>query len=365
MTPRQEPGPERVAPNLSLRDWLVVLLLITALCAAIPLIPFRSERPDIDRDYRIPFNKSNHYDLYHRFTTLAAAQFPTLLVGDSVVWGQFADRHETLSHYLNDRTAQPRYVNAGVDGMHPIALEQLLEHHATAIQKKDVVLQMNPLWLMIPKGRLPRELADPLQNRPGLVPRLAASPNGTYQEAIEAALARALDGSPIDRWIERVADSRVDFLDWTVDHPYESPVNAMSAGLPASDDTYAVKKIPWKGTESAKLDYGWPILRQHPQWKAFERILGLLQARQNRILVLLGPMNEHMMKPTMLEGYLRLKKEIEERVVARGIACVAAPKLDSTHYSDICHPLAAGYKELAKELLRSHSAWLLDSTQSR
>jgi len=249
----------------------------------------------------------------------SAAQFPTILVGDSVVWGQFADRDETLSHYLNFLTAQPRFVNAGLDGMHPIALAELVEHHASALQKKDVVLQMNPLWLMIPKGPVPRELSDPLQNRPGLVPRLAAGTNGTYQEKIEAAVARVLDGSPIDWWIDRIADTRADFLDWSMDHPYESPAMAMSAGLPASEDTYPVKKRPWKGTESAKLDYGWPVLHQHPQWKAFLRILNLLESRQNRILVLLGPMNEKMMKPAMLEGYLRLKKEIEEQIVSRGI----------------------------------------------
>ncbi len=359
-----ESGPDRVAPNLSLRDWLVVILLTTGLCAVVPLIPFRPRRPIIEWDYRIPFSKSNHYDLYHRFTTLSASQFPTILVGDSVVWGQFADRDETLSHYLNVLEKQRRCANAGLDGMHPVALAQLLEHHAPAIHQKDVLLQMNPLWLMIPKGPVPRELTDSLLNRPGLVPRLAAGVNGTYQQRIEAMVARSLEDTPIDWCLERIADTKMDFLDWSLDHPYESPLEAISSGLSKSEDTYPVRKMPWNGTESAKLNYGWPVLAEHPQWKAFERILDLLESRQNRILVLLGPMNEHMMKRDMLEGYLRLKKEIEGKILARGIPCVSPPPLHSDQYSDICHPLAGGYSDLARELLKSQSAWFLGGSQN-
>jgi hypothetical protein len=59
--------------------------------------------------------------------------------------------------------------------MHPVALAQLLEYHAPAIQKKDVLLQMNPLVADGPSGGRPQELSDPLLNRPGLVPRLAAA----------------------------------------------------------------------------------------------------------------------------------------------------------------------------------------------
>jgi len=357
MSATQGPEQERIAINLSLREWLVVLLLVTALAAVMPRIPFRPRTPEVDRDYRMPYALSSRYDLYRRFTNLSAAQYPTILVGDSVVWGQTSHRDETLAHHLNELTKQRRYINAGLDGMHPIALAQLLEHHAPAIQKKDVILQFNPLWLMVtsPDQKLPE---NPLLNRPGLVPRLAVGANGTIQQRLEAAVARLFHGLPLERWEDQLAEARMDFLAWSLDHPYESPLKAISSGLPPSEDSYTVRMLPWSGTEKAKLDARWPDLEKHGQWQAFERVIELLQARQNRVLVLLGPMNEHMMSAPMRDGYVALKRRIQEKVEARNI-------LQSNRYTDICHPLGAGYEELARELLRSQSTWLLGSPQSR
>ncbi len=364
MSATQGPEQERIAIKLSLREWLVALLLVTALAAVMPSIPFRPRTPVVDRDYRIPYALSSRYDLYRRFTNLSSTQFPTILVGDSVVWGQFSRRDGTLSHYLNELTKQRRYINAGLDGMHPIALAQLLEHHAPAIQKKDVILQFNPLWLMVttPDQKLPD---DPLQNRPGLVPRLAVGANGTLQQRVEAAVARLFHGLPFEQWADQLAETRMDFLAWSLDHPYESPLKAISSGLPPSEDLSTVRMLPWDGSEKAKLDAHWPDLEKHGQWQAFERVLELLQARQNRVLVLLGPMNEHMMSAPMRDGYLALKRRIQDKVESRNILCFAASPLQSDHYTDICHPLGAGYEELARELLRSQSPWLLGSPQSR
>jgi len=39
-----------------------------------------------DADYRMPHELSNDYWLFERFAGLAAAQYDTLLLGDSVVW---------------------------------------------------------------------------------------------------------------------------------------------------------------------------------------------------------------------------------------------------------------------------------------
>jgi hypothetical protein len=95
----REPGPaDRIAsrePDAA-RVARVILLITGSLCAVIPMIPFRPRTPIVDRDYRIPYAMSIQYDLYRRFTDALRAQFPTMLVGDSVVWGQFADRDETL-----------------------------------------------------------------------------------------------------------------------------------------------------------------------------------------------------------------------------------------------------------------------------
>lgn len=355
-------GEERIALKLSLREWLVVGLLALALLAVIPSIPFRPRVPVVDRDYRIPYALSTRYAIYHRFTTLAAAQFPSILVGDSVVWGQTARNNQTLSHHLNELTKQPRFANAGLDGMHPLALVELIEHHAPAIERKDVILQFDPLWLL-DDGSLVDTGGGGMKNHPGLMPRLAASFGGTMKEALATTGARLLRNSPLKDWSDRLADARLDFLAWSLDHPYENPGRAITATLPPSEDSHPLRLTPWNATPMVPLEGTWGDPEDHPQWKAFERLLTLLQTRNNRVFVLVGPMNEHMMSPALRNSYATVKSTIESKLKALKTPYLLASLLPSEHYQDICHPLGAGYEELARELLRTHSAWLLGLDQ--
>lgn len=349
---------EKIALKLSLRGLLITALLVTALVGIWPSIRVRTGVPGVERDYRIPYALSTRYQIYRRLTELSAAQFPTIVVGDSVVWGQTARRNDTLTHHLNELTRQPRFANAGLDGMHPIALAELLEHHAPAIQRKDVLLHFDPLWLMIdpaePGG------AATLINMPGLVPRLAAGLSTALKQRLASGAAGLVRRSPISAWAERFADARLDFLAWTLDHPYANPSEAIAATLPPSEDSHPLKLSPWSGIESAKLDCRWPALEQdHPQWSAFERILSLLAARDNRVLVLVGPMNEEMMSAAMRSGYQQIKQAVRAKLDALGVPSYVAPPLRSEWFSDICHPLGPGYEELARELLKAESARLL------
>lgn len=356
---------ERLALNLGVRDWLVVALLTTALLAVLPNVPFRGRAPKVERDYRIPYALSSRYELYRRTTALFVLQYPTLLIGDSVVWGQCSLRDQTLSHHLNELVKQPRFANAGLDGMHPIVLAELLEHHAPAVQRKDVVVHFDPLWLMSDATPHPKSVEEAKQNRPGLVPRLAGDFTGGLKERLEAAASRAFRGSPLAAWAERIADTRMDFLAWSLDHPYESPLRAISAALPPSEDSSTMRRTAWSGQAASKLDVAWGDLATHAQWLAFERVLEILELRANRILVLIGPMNEHMMSEKMRAGYHEFRAAVERRLAARGTAFYTPPLLATDHFSDICHPTAAGYEELARAMLRERSDWLLRSEGPR
>jgi hypothetical protein len=357
---KSEAAGEFEAPvlNLSLREWLVVALLVCLLLAIAPHIPFRGHVPVVERDYRIPYALSTRYELYRRYTTLSAAQFSTLLVGDSVVWGQCARRHDTLAHHLNELIKQPRFANAGLDGMHPVALAELLTYHAPAIANTHVILQFDPLWLMqegpsSPHGR------TVLFNRPDLTPRLAAHFTGPFKEAASLSWSHLMANSALKDWGERLADARIDFLAWSLDHPYESPLRAISSALPPSEDSHAQRLVPWAQRPEALVLTRFEPLNEDVQWQAFLRIVSLLESRGNDVLVLLGPMNEHMMAPPTLEVYLRLKGEMSESLRARQVRFFVPSVLPSDHYGDICHPLGAGYEELARELLQKESAWML------
>ncbi len=364
MTPGDARNDERLALDLSLREWLVVALLLTLLLAIAPSIPFRPKSPVVERDYRIPYALSRRYELYRRYTTLAAAQFPTLIVGDSVVWGQCAARDQTLSHYLNELTKQPRFANAGLDGMHPVALAELLEYHAPALTGKHILLHFDPLWLIHEDDVSDLNKAK-LFNRPDLVPRLAAHFKGPFKEAVAVSWSHLLRSSPLQGWGERMSDTRVDFLAWSLDHPYESPLKAISATLPPSEDSHHQRLIPWSEHASEHLKGSWGDPDVYPVWTAFERLLSLLQDRGNRILVLLGPMNEHMMAPAMREQYQALKLKLAGKVKAKGVRCFVASLLPSRQYADICHPLKDGYEALARELLQKESVWMLGLDEPR
>jgi hypothetical protein len=351
-------GDERFALRLSLREWLIAVFLITALLAVVPSIPFRPRSPVVERDYRIPYSLSTRYAVYRRFTTLAAAQFPTIIVGDSVIWGQCALHDQTLSHHLNELTKQPRFANAGLDGMHPVALVELIEHHAPGIERKNVILHFDPLWLLSDASD-PKSSSLVLNNRPGLMPRLAAGVSGAMKDAVASAGQYVLRAPLLHGWTERLADARMDFLAWSLDHPYEGPLRAISSTLPPSEDSHPLRLTAWDATPGLEANGTWGDPDTHPQWKAFERLISLLELRGNRVLVLVGPMNEHMMVPATRSAYQSLKTALEFKLTERGVEHYIVPLLRSGHYSDICHPLAAGYEELARDLLRARSAWLL------
>src|SRR5262249_41112483 len=133
--------------RLTGRQWLCVGLF------AVPLFFFASplwksvEKFTPDSDYRVPTDLSEDYWLYERHATQAATRYDTLVLGDSVVWGEYTTRQETLSHYLNELEGRERYANLGLLGGHPLALEGLVAYYAGSVTNKNVLLHCNPLWL--------------------------------------------------------------------------------------------------------------------------------------------------------------------------------------------------------------------------
>jgi hypothetical protein len=364
MSPGTKPHDERPALDLSLREWLGVGLLVTLLIAVAPGIPFRPSSPEVERDYRIPYPLSSRYDLYRRYTTLAASQFPTLLVGDSVIWGQCARRDQTLAHHLNELTKEPRFANAGLDGMHPVALAELLEHHAPGITRTRVLVQFDPLWMILENASIDKQKGT-MFNRPDLIPRLATHFKAPFKDMIAVSWSELLSNSSVQSWGERLSDTRVDFLAWSLDHPYESPLEAISATLPPSEDSPHQRLIPWNRESGVLSNEVWGDPDKNAEWKAFERLLILLRYRGNSILAVLGPMNEHMMAPAMREGYQTLKQKMAGKLQAKGFRTFVPSLLPSKYYGDICHPLGQGYEELARELLKKESSWLLGLDKPR
>src|SRR5271166_6023688 len=88
--------------RLSLREWAAVGVCALIFVLAAPKLWERYEAFQPDPDYRMPYDLSSDYWLYDRYTRAAAQTYEWLAIGDSVVWGQYVRREQTLTHYLNE-----------------------------------------------------------------------------------------------------------------------------------------------------------------------------------------------------------------------------------------------------------------------
>jgi hypothetical protein len=138
--------------------------------------------------------------------------------------------------------------------------------------------------------------------------------------------------------------------EWTLDHPYENPLSRITLRLGPSDDRLE-EPIAWTERGLKRADIPWVDLPGSIQWGQFRRAVETLRARGNRLLVVVGPFNEHLLQERSLERYLALKAGIVDWLKSQGVAHVVASVLPSDAYADASHPLDRGYALWARELL--------------
>src|SRR5215469_9574823 len=90
--------------RLSARQWLAVAAIVLTFTALAPRAWRRFERFDTGPDYRIPYALSSDYWLYARRLRQVTNPREVVLLGDSVVWGEYVLPDGTLSHFLNQQT---------------------------------------------------------------------------------------------------------------------------------------------------------------------------------------------------------------------------------------------------------------------
>jgi hypothetical protein len=245
----------------------------------------------------------------------------------------------------------------GVDGIHPVALAGLLRYYGRDISEKNIILHFNPLWISSRKHDLQIEKEFKF-NHPMLVPQFIPNIScykESYSKKISAVLNRYLAFLSWVSHLKIVYFENMDFQTWTLEHPYESPLKAITPDILAADKYNQNERFCGTEENVAKNDIEWIAIETSLQWRFFQRSIEILRKRGNRVFVLVGPFNEHILKGKSIDTYRQIKSEIETWLRQNNVLYYMPVALPSEMYCDASHPLSEGYAELAKRLFENES----------
>ena len=354
--------------RLNARHWAVafgIMLLVTTLT---PSLWKKWERFDTGPDYRIPYALSKDYWLYERRLQRLS---PTHIVvlGDSVVWGEYVLPDGTLSHFLNrEAGATNRFINAGVNGLFPLALEGLVRCYGRPIQHQKVLMHCNVLWMTSPKADLSTDKEESF-NHAALVPQFFPRIPCYRVDASQKLNAIVERNIPFFEWVSHLQNAyfgQQSIPKWTladeggdpVRYPnvYRNPFSQISLAVPSepANDSQrgplSPRHKPWSTNATGTTQFEWVALDRSLQWQAFQRVIEILRERDNDVLVVLGPFNDYLMAEENRPAYRKIQGEIVGWLSQKQIPHVVPGPLPSALYADASHPLTEGYQLLAKRL---------------
>ena len=331
--------------RLSGVHWAITAALVLVVCLGLPALWPRVETFAPGPDYRIPYALSNDYWHYARYCRESAGDDQVLVLGDSVVWGEYVAPQDTLVHHLNAQAGRARFVNLGVNGIHPVAMAGLIEYYGRAVSGQDVLLHYNPLWMSSKRHDLQSEKESRF-NHPKLVPQFWPR-IPCYKESGAKRVGIVTEHYlPFRAWSNHLAVAyfgEMSLTAWAFEHPYRNPLGKVTLALPTPDTALRHEPVPWTEKGIPQANFVWVLPADSFQWYFFQRAVRTLQARGNRLFVLVGPFNEPMLEAESLAVYRGIKEVIEAWLEAQQIPHWVAPPLPSERYADASHPLGEGY----------------------
>ncbi len=371
--PAPPPAPPVFGVNemrLGPREWLATVFLLVLIALLVPRIWTRVERFETGPDYRLPYALSRDYWLYAR--RLAGIEDPraVAVVGDSVVWGEYVQPDGTLSHFLNREAGTTRrFLNAGVNGMFPLALEGLMADYGGALAGRRVIVQCNFLWMSSPKADLSTEKEESF-NHARLVPQFSPRIPCYRADASERLGALVERNVGFLQWaghLESAYFGQKGIVGWTLaddggDPPrypnlFLNPLRQITLVVPQADPRdpergpASPRHRSWTNGGGGKpVEFEWVDPKASLQWPAFQRLVRRLRERGADVFVLVGPFNEHMVGAGGRERFGRLKDAAAAWLTDESIPHAVPAPLPSELYADASHPLTEGYALLAKGL---------------
>jgi hypothetical protein len=355
--------------RLTARQWAATFFIFGLVLLLTPRLWERIERFNTGPDYRIPYQLSKDYWLYGQRLRQVPGREHVLVLGDSVVWGEYVAPDGTLSHFLDhEARATNRFVNLGLNGLFPLAQEGLVNYYGKAIRRQKVIVQCNVLWMTSPKADLSSDKEEAF-NHSRLVPQF--SPwipcyRADANERLSAVIQREVG---FLQWVGHLQNAyfgQKSIPSWTLEddggnpprypNVYKNPLAQVSLAVPSApqDDPQRGPRSPrhkaWSTDGESTTRFEWVDLGSSLQWRAFQRVLATLKDRGNDVLVVLGPFNEHMLSEDNRPAYRKIRDGIVAWLGQRQIPAVVPETLPSELYADASHPLTEGYELLAKRI---------------
>lgn len=334
----------------TLRHWAVALGVVVVLLAGLPRLGRLIDQAPADPDYRVPHELSEDYWYFAQRVRASAGQDIIPVVGDSMIWGEYVPADETLSHHLSERSTTHRFANLGLSGVHPVALTGLVRNFAGAIKNQQVLVHFNPLWMSSPRQDL-QETKEFHFNHAQLVPQFIPK-IPCYKDPVSVRIRNVLDSTFDHRaWAAHLVTTRFDSMDlssWTIENPYAVWMPERMPLAEGNGPQHDPK--PWTERGMVKQDFPWVTFDTSLQWELFEEMLGVLKARGNKVFVLVGPFNEHLLEDESRTKYAQVKKEIEAWLRKESVPSYVFEPLPSELYADASHPVSEGYAALADQL---------------
>ena len=348
--------------RLTTSQWLVAIGLVLVTFAVLPHAWKQFEPFEPSPDYRIPFALSDDYWHYQRWMDQLTDEHRVPLIGDSAIWGEYVTPDETLSQFMNRQLGTEQFANAGLNGSHPLALEGLVQHYCGSIRNRQVIVHCNLLWMSSAERDLQTE-KEVSFNHARLVPQLLR-PIPAYRASTDDRIGNHIDHlfalrGLVHHWRIAHFDS-LDLHSWSLDHPYDNPIARLGQPLAETSRIPRHEAISWTERGIEKQEMPWVEASTSLQFESFQRTIATLHARGNHAFVILGPFNEHLLETESARHYEALKEHVAEWLTNESIPHLVAELLPSEEYGDASHPLAAGYRRLAQEIIdnASFQDWL-------
>ena len=361
--------------RLSGRQWLAALSIVAVCLLATPRAWKKLERFETGADYRIPHPLSKDYWLYERRLEQATDPAKVPVLGDSVVWGEYVLPTGTLSHFLNQETGRGEgFINCGVNGLFPLALEGLVEHYGASMRNRKIIVQCNLLWMSSPKADLSIEKEESFNHSrlaPQFRPRIPCY-RADAAERLSVVIERNVSFSAWVGHLQNAYFAQRSAPAWTLQDDGDAPAQYPNAWRnPLAQITFAVpsepiddpqrgprsaRHRPWSEGGAGPTHFDWIELDTSLQWHAFQRTIRRLRDRGNNVLVILGPFNEHMVLEDQLPAYRALRDRIATWLSQNQVPHIDPDLLPSSLYADASHPLTEGYAMIARQI-RQHQTF--------